>query len=209
MALAMAGVLVASSDSAATTIRELLEPPSVPGNAYRGTFFVTPTEAIWAFGVGNDSIQDTSISGIDSIDGAPANDHWISALISRGNWSDGFDFDSIRPIGATPPSSFSMDTSAVNWQWGSSEYVAFYWLSEAGDDAGQPIAVLQPGNEYGAFRFFTSGPNSPFATFGSADGGDIVTGETIVVLVPEPATFYGGLVSLLGACVYRLKRRLG
>lgn len=167
-----------------TEIREVLEPPSTPGNAFTGTFFVTPSEPVWAFGVGNDLIEDTAISGISFIDGAKARDHWISALISRASWEAGFDFDSIRPIGATPPSSFSIDTSGIPWQWGATDYVAFYWLSEAGD--GSPVAVLQPGTEYDAFKFFTSGPDSPFATFNAPDGGTITTGETITDQPPEP-----------------------
>lgn len=72
-----------------TVIRETLEPPSTPGNAYSGTFFVTPSEPIWALGVGNDLINDTSISGIAFIDGLEANDHWVSALISKASWELG------------------------------------------------------------------------------------------------------------------------
>lgn len=179
--LAAIGCLSAISGiTSATEIREVLEPPNTPGNAFIGTFFVTPSEPIWAFGVGNDLIEDTSISGISFIDGLEANDHWVSSLISRTTWEAGYDFDSIRPIGATPPSSFSIDTSTVPWQWGDSEYVAFYWLSEAGADPSNPQAVLQQGTEYDAFKFFTSGPNSPFATFSGPTGGTITTGETIV-----------------------------
>ena len=48
--------------------------------------------------------------------------------------------------------------------------------------------MLQAGTEYDAFKFFASDPNSPFATFGAADGGEIVTGETIVKVIPEPGT---------------------
>ncbi len=176
-------VMFLTKASIATDIVETLEPPNTPGNAYSGTFLITPSETTWAFGVGNDNIQDTAISGIRFIDGLEASDHWISALISKTSWDAGFDFDSIRPIGATPPSSFSVNTSSISWQWGSSEYVAFYWLSEAGS-SGSPLAVLQPGTEYDAFRFFTSGPNSPFAAFGAADGGNIITGETTVVIQP-------------------------
>ena len=181
-------VMLLPKTSVATVINEVLEPPSDPGNAYSGTFFITPSESTWAFGVGNDSIQDTSISGIAFIDGLEANDHWISALISKTSWDNGFNFDSIRPIGASPPSSFSVDTTSVPWQWGGSTYVAFYWLSEAGNDPGNPLAVLQSDTEYNAFKFFTDGPNSPFATFSEADGGDITTGETIVTIVPEPSS---------------------
>lgn len=194
-------------DAAATTIDEVLEPPANPGNAWSGTFVVTPSEPLWAFGVGNDGIQDTSISGISSIDGLEARDHWISALISRASWESAFDFDSIRPIGATPPSSFSVDTSTVAWQWGSSGFVAFYWLSEAGSDPGNPLAVLQPGNAYDAFRFFTDGPNSPFAAFTQADGGPIVVGETIVTIVPEPGTALLSAAGLLGLALDRRRRR--
>lgn len=179
--LAAIGCLSAISGiTSATEIREVLEPPNTPGNAFTGTFFVTPSEPIWAFGVGNDLIEDTSISGISNIDGLEANDHWVSSLISRTTWEAGYNFDSIRPSGATPPSSFSIDTSTVPWQWGASEYVAFYWLSEAGADPNNPQAVLQQGTEYDAFKFFTSGPNSPFATFSGPNGGTITTGETIV-----------------------------
>jgi hypothetical protein len=202
---ALLGVLaflsVAGSE-AATSIVEVLEPPANPGNAYSGTFFITPSEPTWAFGVGNDAIQDTSISGISSIDGLEASDHWISSLISRNSWDSGFNFDSIRPIGASPPSSFSIDTSSVAWQWGSSDYVAFYWLSEAGNDLAQPLAVLQAGTEYDAFRFFTSGPNSPFAAFNAPDGGNIITGETVVI-VPEPSSLLLAILGLTGFAILR------
>jgi len=196
----------------ATTIDEVLEPPGTPGNAWSGTFIVTPSETLWAFGVANDQIQDTSISGIASIDGLEANDHWISALISRTGWDNGFDFDGIRPIGATPPSSFSMTTNAGNWQWGTAGYVAFYWLSEAGSDAANPLAVLQPNESYDAFKFFTSGPASPFAAFAAADGnapGAVILGETAVTIVPLPAGVYlfaGGLLALWVPCAGRPDR---
>jgi hypothetical protein len=178
--------------ASASVIIEDLEPPSTPGNSFTGTFRITPSEPIWAFGVANDAIEDTSISGVSTIDGLKASDHWISALIARTNWDAGFDFNSIRPSGATPPSSFAIDTSSIEWLWGSTDYVAFYWLSEAGEDPSGPLAVLQPGTEYDAFKFFTSGPASPFATFNAPDGGDIATGETITsdgeAAVPEPST---------------------
>jgi hypothetical protein len=178
--------------ASASVIIEDLEPPSTPGNAFIGTFRITPSEPIWAFGVGNDAIVDTSISGVSKIDGLDASDHWISALIPRTAWIDGFDFDSIRPIGATSPSSFSVDTRGIDWLWGSTEDVAFYWLSEAGENPVSPLAVLQTGTEYDAFKFFTSGPASPFATFNAPDGGNIVTGETITsdggMAVAEPST---------------------
>ncbi len=197
-------VALAAIPAHATTIREVLVPPSNPGNAFSGTFFITPSVATWAFGVGNDAIQDTSISGIAFIDGLEANDHWISALIHKTSWEAGFNFDSIRPIGADAPSSFSIDTSSVAWQWGSTEYVAFYWLSEDGDGA-SPLAVLQPGTEYDAFKFFTSGPNSPFAAFTAADGGTIITGETIVPGdIPEPTTM---ALLVTGAAGLIAKRR--
>jgi hypothetical protein len=184
LVLAAASLSVASVASA-TTIREVLEAPATPGNAWSGTFFITPSEPVWAFGVGNDAIQDTSISGIAFIDGLEANDHWISSLIHRSSWDAGFDFDSIRPIGASPPSSFSMATSSSNWEWGSADYVAFYWLSEAG--ASENLAILEAGTEYGAFRFFADGPASPFAAFTSNDGATFSTGETTVEIIPEPS----------------------
>ena len=80
-----------------------------------------------------------------------------------------------RASGADPPSSFSIDTSSVTWQWGSSDYAAFYWLSEDGDGVA-PLAVLQPDIPYDAFEFFTDGPNSPFAAFTESTGGTILTG---------------------------------
>ena len=189
--------------AAATTINEVLVAPANPGNAWSGTFFVTPSQPLWAFGVGNDAIQDTSISGIASIDGLAAKDHWISSLISRTSWENAFNFDSIRPIGATPPSSFSIDTTTVAWQWGSNDYVAFYWLSEAGSDSLNPQAVLQTGTEYDAFRFFTGAPNSPFAAFTQADGGLILAGETIVTIIPEPSTALLLMIGLLGLAINR------
>lgn len=193
--------LLGAVPAAATTITEVLTPPSSPGSSWTGTFIVTPSEPLFAFGVGNPAIDDTSISGIASIDGLDANDHWISSLISRAGWESGYDFDSIRPIGATPPSSFSMDTTALAWQWGGADYVAFYWLSEAGGDAANPLAVLQPGSSYDAFRFFTSGPASPFAAFTASDGSAFVTGETELQIVPEPGTALlvgAGLLLLAG-----------
>ena len=191
----------------ATTINEVLVPPDTPGNAWSGTFEITPSEPIWAFGVGNAGIQDTSISGISFIDGLRARDHWISSLIARSAWDLGYDFDSIRPIGATPPSSFSMDTSTVPWQWGANNYVAFYWLSEDGDDPGNPLAVLQPGTQYDAFKFFTDGPGSPFAAFTQPDGsGTIVTGETVEIIVPGPMT---GMLFLIGLAPYGRARTRG
>ena len=166
--------------SGATSIVEFLD-----SGSFNGTFIVTPSQPIWGFGVGNDAIEDTSISGIKFIDGLEANDHWISSIITKNTWTNiGYNFDGIRPIGATPPSSFFIDTTSVAWQWGSADQVAFYWLSEAGD--GAPQAVLQAGTAYDAFRFFASAPASPFAAFTAPDGGTILTGETSVV--PEPAT---------------------
>ncbi len=206
-------MMLSASNSSGGVIREVLEPPPAPGYSYSGTFFIMPSQPVWAFGVGNDLIQDTSISGISYIDGLKASDHWISALISKTSWSSGFNFDSIRPIGATSPSSFAIDTSNTPWQWGSTEYVAFYWLSEAGDAAG-PLAVLQPGTEYDAFRFFTSGPNSPFALFGAPDGEIILTGETVVEgnngTVPEPtslAIFAFAALGMAGVGVRRERKR--
>jgi hypothetical protein len=168
-------------------------------NTFSGTFLITPSTPTWAFGVGNDDAEDTSISGIAYIDGLEANDHWISSIISRASWESGFNFDSIRPIGATAPSSFAIDTASTAWQWGSSNQVAFYWLSEAGIVPSSPLAVLQAGNQYDAFKFFTSTPASPFAAFGAADGGTITTGETIVVPEPSTALLLGAGLSALAA----------
>lgn len=195
-----------TSYSTATIIREVLVPPSTPGNAYQGTFLITPSETTWAFGVGNEAIQDTSISGIASIDGVNANGHWISTLISKSTWQNGYDFNSIRPIGASAPSTFSIDTTNVPWQWGDNEYVAFYWLSEADAVPNGPLAVLQAGTEYDAFHFFTSGPNSPFAAFSEADGGKITSGETVVTIVPEPSTA-ALLISAVVIAARRFNRR--
>ncbi len=186
----------------ATVINEILEPTGNPNN-WIGTFIVTPSTELWAFGVANDQINDTSISGISFIDSLEANDHWVSSLISRAGWDNGFNFDSIRPIGATVPSSFSMMTNSGNWEWGSAAHVAFYWLSEAGPDAGNPLAILQPNRSYAAFKFFTSGPASPFAAFSSADGNAVILGETVVTIVPLPPGIY-----LFTAALLMLARRL-
>lgn len=201
--LACVASFVVPTASQATQIIELLEPTG--GGNFSGTFLITPSTETWAFGVGNDSIQDTSISGVRFIDGLRARDHWVSSIITRNEWENiGKDFDSIRPIGASPPSSFSIDTTAVPWQWGGANQVAFYWLSEAGDDAGNPLAVLQDGTEYDPFRFF-GGAASPFAAFSAPDGGTIVTGTTIEQIVPEPSTALLLTVGLL-AGVARKRR---
>lgn len=205
LAAALVWATLFATPATATQIDEILEPPATPGNAYSGTFVITPSETIWAFGVAADGVQDTSISGVAEIDGLDAGDHWISSLVSRDAWDGGFDFDSIRPIGATPPSSFSIDTTAVPWRWGAASYTALYWLAEAGDDA-SPAAVLQPGERYDAFKFFTSGPGSPFAAFTAPDGGDIVTGETTVIIVPEPMGV--ALVAWAGLMTPARRRRL-
>jgi len=188
-------VLAFASSASATVIDEYLGVPSQPGNAIPGTFLITPSAPVWAFGVGNDGIQDTSISGIASINGLPAKDYWISTLISQAAWSVGYDFDSIRPIGSTPPSAFSIDTTTVPWLWGSANYVAYYWLSNAD---GIPDAILQPGVQYDAFRFFLDSPASPFVTWTrdeiaesfaiQAQGETVLTGPGAPQPAPEPAT---------------------
>ena len=105
----------------ATVIEEILEPPDTPGNAFSGTFLITPSQPVWAFGVGNPDIQDVSISGIAFIDGLKARDHWIAALISKDAWTDtdgdgsGFDFNSIRPINATAAAKLDMVLMAGRW----------------------------------------------------------------------------------------------
>ena len=83
--LSLVLVVAAQGASRATVIDEVLEPPEMAGNAWKGTFLITPSTPTWAFGVANDNIQDTSISGISFIDGLEAGDHWISALISRSS----------------------------------------------------------------------------------------------------------------------------
>lgn len=192
LAIAVASL---AGTASATTIDEVLSPGG-------GTFLITPSATVWAFGVGNDAIEDTSISGIAFIDGLDAGDHWISRLITRSGWENGVDFDAIRPIGATPPSSFSIDTTAVAWQWGSADQVAFYYLSEDGDAPGNPLAVLQPGTQYDAFRFFASEPASPFAAFTASDGGTIQAGVTTVVAEP-----WTGALLLLGLGGLASRRR--
>ena len=74
--------------------------------------------------------------------------------------------------------------------------MAFYWLSEAGDEPANPLAVLQPGTQYDAFKFFSDAPGSPFAAFTQPDGaGTIITGETIEIIVPGPMA---GTLFLIG-----------
>ncbi len=184
-----------ATQAGATVILEEIE--TNPNGNISGTFLITPSTSLWAFGVGNDAIEDTSISGIsDLAPGIEANDHWVSRLISRSSWESGVDWNSIRPIGATPPSSFSIDTTAVAWQWGTNNQVAFYYLSEALDES-SPTGVLQSGIEYDAFRFFASEPASPFATFDAPDGGSIFLGETIVVPEPSAALLIGAGLGVL------------
>ena len=197
LALALTIIPFLAAAAGATSIVEQIE--INPGGNISGTFLITPSTTLWAFGVGNDDIQDTSISGIsDLAPGVEANDHWVSRLITRSGWESGVNWDAIRPIGATPPSSFSIDTTAVPWQWGTSDQVAFYYLSEALDEAA-PTGVLQPGVEYDAFRFFASAPASPFAAFDAPDGGSIFLGETVVVPEPSVVVLTGlGLVALAG-----------
>ncbi len=189
-------------------IIEELEPPSTPGNSYSGTFRITPSMETWAFGVGNGKINDTSVSGF--IDGRLARRHWVPALISRQDWNNGFDFNRVRPIGATGDSDFQFKTSTSNWRFGSSDYVAFYWLYESGDGA-TPVTVLRPNIEYDNFRFFTSGPNSPFAIYTSQDGETVFTGETIIEgaegTVPEPGSLaVWGLLGCVG--LFAVRRRV-
>lgn len=196
--IAMAGT------ASATTVIEQFEPSATPGNDGTGTYLITPTEKIWAFGVGNDNASDTSISGIAFIDGLRASRHWISKIISRSTWEAGVNWEASRPIGASPPSSFSIDTTTVAWQWGTANRVTFYHLYEAGDSPGDELAVLQPGTQYDAFKYFADAPNSTFAAFNQADGGPVQTGEVILQIVPEPAS---ASLLLLGLGALAVRRR--
>ncbi len=149
---------------------------------------------IWAFGVGSSRTQDVSVSG--TIDGQRVSRHWVPRLISRDVWERGVNWEVARPIGATPPSAFSVDRTLSSWQWGSATDVAFYFLYELGS----PILTLNPGESYDNFRFFTDGPESVFATY-VQDGSVLQTGETLVTVVPIPSAlvlFAGALVGLLG-----------
>ena len=216
----IASVLVAPSASA-TVIDEFLNEPPSPGSALSGVFLVTPSGPIWAFGVGNDKIQDTSISGTALINGLSARRQWISAIISRDEWTDadgdgiGFDFNSIFPLFSTKPSAFDIDTRTVPWQWGSADQVAYYWLSnQTGKPNGGPGAVLQAGVQYNAFNFFADAPLSPFVTWTESAGGFAIQarGETVLTgpgapdpdPAPEPATT---ALMLLGLSFAAARRR--
>lgn len=193
--LVVATSVLPAASASTTVIEEFLNAPPSPGSALSGTFLITPSGPTWAFGVGNDAIQDTSISGSSSINALRARDHWITALISRDSWTDadgdgmGFNFNSIFPISSTKPSAFDIDTTTVPWQWGSADYVAYYWLSNQDGVLG---AVLQAGTQYDAFNFFADAPASPFVTWSKgADGFEIDTkGETFLTGpgAPQPAS---------------------
>ena len=66
------------------------------------------------------------------------------------------------------------------------------------------LAVLRSATRYDAFRFFASGPPSPFVAFTASDGDEIVTGDTIVRVIPEPGAI---LFFSIGAAVLGLQRR--
>lgn len=194
-----------SFGATATVIEEILEAPSVPGNAWSGTFVVTPDETLWAFGVGTSKAQDTSVSG--TILGQRSSRHWVPRLISRDSWDNGVNWEAARPIGSSSPSDFSFNTSSSNWEWGSSTDVAFYFLYESGS----PALTLNTGLSYDNFRFFTDGPESTFATY--AENGTVLeTGETRVTItggttpVPEPTTAALMALGLLSAGYSRRRR---
>jgi len=60
VSLAIFAAFLVPGASPATTIDEVLTAPVTPGNSYRGEFSITPSEATWAFGVGNPTIDETS-----------------------------------------------------------------------------------------------------------------------------------------------------
>ena len=178
---------------AATVIEEILEPS---GGDFDGTFVVKPDETIWAFGVGTTKTQDVSVNG--RIENQLARRHWVPRLISRSAWDNGVDWEAAKPINPNlmPPSDFSLDTNASNWEWGSATDVAFYFLYETGN----PALTLNPGGTYDNFKFFSTGPESTFATY-AQDGALLEIGETEVIVTPIPPTLVllpGALIALFG-----------
>jgi hypothetical protein len=100
-----------------------------------------------------------------------------------------------------------MNTSSSNWQWGSAEYVAFYFLY----DAGSPLATLKTGQTYDFFKFFTSGPESTYALYSDADGNaasSVTVGDVVVTVIPLPAALpllTSGIIGLAGLGYTRRK----